>query len=1402
MYRKNALEGKGLKFWGLLSIFVLITSCMQGEQKLPVTQGATTGLVQPSQTSVGCPDPSPIPPEVTFPSCGTTYPFTRITPPVTLRISVSNPNNLPYTQVWIVNGSVQATNTTSFIIDSSNTTLYPTLGLQVVSSALKDSGGNIISNLSWSFNILSGIPAYSSLSPLPAPNLYPGSPIPNWNTPQTITAVVSNPGGTPYDYYWFLDGVQVFAGTNWNGPTFTYTFTPSTLALGLHTVTSLVTQSGTASATYATAAWSFQISNQPQFTTFTGQQPAPAFFPPVPFGMGAPSIITLAPNQLFNPLNASFTVEWTLDGAIDASFTYVNPAGTNGVPTPYIIDGNNRTKFDFGNHTVVAILKDPTNATIGSAAWGFTIEFPIPTNLTASIPCYSTSTTDLSCITNGLTAVSSIPLNSTIPGFFELPSSPNSRGTALVIGTSSFCLGVANGEGIGFGWDPTLSGVQVQFRDSGGNPITPQPMEFQQTNAPPNVCLDGTGARFPLGGAPTFSLSLTPVDALNTSVSSFITARVTDKLSLQVVADLRWDITITSLNTAPVISIVSPATSTPTIVQDATTTFEFSVTDMDGTAVTNFSSAYSFTSPLGAAIPLNGSNTYYPAGPPSPISPNCVRTYSYSAGDKFKCAIIIPSNNGSAPVSATGTYRVSADVNNLSIYPFGTPVSSSPTNLYNPVIPGNILTWNINVVEANTGGPYLQNIVYSGAATPTSNSYMYLVNPLNTAVAASSASETNSIGFNLFVNDPEKDNYIVSISHNTSASPTEFTEYYNSTPTVFTISGGAIQVGSYYLNEDVVSGAAFATITFRVTLTDVPESASPLSNMYTFDLKVNNFNPPPVVATATYFPNLALAATATVMQGYPYSFMTPNITDASTTDSNMLVWQWMINTNPADCASKTAATWKSITGAEVTAPGILAGQPTEATLTWSPPFPSVSFPLNTRSCFRACIGDTGFGNPVIPSTCQTAMAGVWIGPIIGAPADIPTAATGALQADNGPTAIWADPASPGNVYGAHVYRNSIFVVRYIYNANTTVTQSFMEFPTQEGDPVTATSTEKAYDISIIGNGNNIFVSYVFNKENGYSGIPTATVVRIPKSPLGSTATYFVSDDVVSSIGQVVANNVAFWLPYARASMNDTPWIMYGPDSGTGTSKADLLLGTPINLIQSKYDGGASLYLANKLRNGILNLYKYTLPGSVSAPTLDSSSLNIFPTSLISDITLAAPLPSNQFTYVTIKDVNQTLSYSRHQEADIGIHDNFDISTATYPQSFNDLGINSMASWTNEELILGIIKYEFPIGATETNAYLMKVTDNTVNVSKRINQQPGSVTKMEDSGDFDFTMVIPNFTQGDSGAVLGENTKPVLWFRYSDASSERNVIVNVENETFSASATSSTDPWTLPWFSAP
>jgi hypothetical protein len=1414
----------------LLSLLFYLSSCVEGEQKVIVStgEGVSTPLSITQAATNGSPPALPIPPNLAFTStyCNAIYcpdnqfPFFRTTSAI-VEVQISNPSNLPFTLEWSVNNGtpqiVDSPTQSSVLLDGNNTLLFPVLGFYTIQSTLKDSSGGFISNLVWSVELVGTNPTYGSFSPSPSPTPFVGSPFSaSNNATQTISATISNPSVANYKNSWYLDGT-LQSSSDQTGPlTVTFSFNPSQMTMGNHVVSAQLTDNPATSTVFNTATWSFEVTELPQFSSFTDPQlPSPAPFPDVEFGIGNPDIL-LDPNPLYNPSAATFTVYWELDGAIDASATFIGGPG-NEDPPPYIINPNDATQFGVGRHSVVALLFDNSSSSptlVDSASWNFAVVFPPPAVLTEVSPATTTQ----------IFSVTTIPMDGVLPmgGFFQGPESASSRGAPMVVdlpvsSTDTFCLNVSDGRGIGFGYDPAGAGVLVQYYYSNFGQINLAQLQFEQSASPTLLCLDGSGAINPNDGVPNFSLSpLPPLPA-----DTFITAVVTDKLSLQEIGRVQWNITVNPLNTQPTLLIAAPfsTTTVATVAQDATYTYSFTVLDQDcSPSLSNlncYDSTFSLVSPMipYPGIALNGTNTYYGV-PTAAVTPNCVRDFSYGGIDKFSCLIMIPSTDGTGPMPTTGTYQVNAQVNNLSIWDDGSPLYVGPPNYYGPMVVSDMLTWNLTVTEINNGGPVLLNQRASGSATPTTDSYMYI--PGNILAVAATATEGDSILFNLVVDDLEKDNYKIKFFHNTASEPATFTEYASPTYTyaisdnpVNGVNPASATLAPFALPFGLVTGAPSATITFRVQLTDVPDSASPITNSFDFYINVSNVNPPPVAVTGTELP--PFSANGTVMQGFPYT-MEVNITDGSVGEGNGLEWQWMVNQNSADCASQTAASWKSITGATEGGTPVPAPIPITASLTWSSPSLQISqIPSTTTYCFRNCIGDDDFPGLDI-ANCTPAMAGPWVGPIKGVTADTPSSPTaGYLQPNMGDTAVWSDPSFAGEIYGIHLRGNSIFLIKYDYQLDGTIIQTNGSFPTRQGQAATSTVNEGAYDVSMTGNNQFIFVSYVFNNPSFFPpfvSVPTNMVVKILKANF-STFYYFINDKVPADVGQVVANNSAFWVPFSNSSLSNTPFFFGGDGAtpATTTVNGSFGLGFTVEDIQSREQGG-TLYMALKLNDGTVNLYSYTIPALPATPTRLTTASDIFFSYYVpfTDMSLAVGPPSNPNVFVAgIDGTTKAIFYGVRDMGNLNSGgwavEDLSIATPTYPATYDPQGLNAVASTNPGEVLLGFIRKETLFRAPFLDLYILKSDGTNLNLSKRINQNRLDVStpKLFGSPDFALTNVSPAFTIGTAGAVLNENQKDTLWFRYWDFSSDRIVIINIENETFSGSTPTTGNAWSDPWF---
>jgi hypothetical protein len=370
--------------------------------------------------------------------------------------------------------------------------------------------------------------------------------------------------------------------------------------------------------------------------------------------------------------------------------------------------------------------------------------------------------------------------------------------------------------------------------------------------------------------------------------------------------------------------------------------------------------------------------------------------------------------------------------------------------------------------------------------------------------------------------------------------------------------------------------------------------------------------------------------------------------------------------------------------------------------------------------------------------------------------------------------------------------------------------------TDQSNPISATSTEGAYSLSITGNAQFIFIAYIYNKFMNpppYTGVPSAKVLRIPKSDIvGGNIDYVRIDDVVSGIGQVVANSTEFYLPYLNAQRNDEPWIFFGDavsSTVTYASKADLMINTESTQIMDGMSwDGLYLYVSNKLNDGFVDLYEYQIVAGNSTPTIPAlnSHLNIIPGILSDNLSMAvSSTTTNNNLFLVGKDsYNKNIFYNRCDMTALSCFITPISLPSTPTQIYDVLGIQAKASLVNNEMLVGIITKE-ALPGSPTNVYILKVQDSTVKMSTKINQQPSTNnTKMVGNGDFCISEVVPKFTIGTAGAIPNENSKNTLWVRYHDNVSQRNVIVDEEDEKFGypPPVNPGTDLWTSPWFSAP
>jgi len=1404
-------------------IFIISTSCTEGQKDVTV-YGAKTPLPPTHSLSGYTYLPSPAPPDEVFAPLG--YPFSRNTDPFELTIAISNPNSDPYTHKWCVNGEAladcintdQDNTPLEFTVDPSDSLKYPDGGVQTVTSSIYNAQGIKVSSVSWWFEIwATADPHYTDLSPPPAPSLFPGSPFTPASSSTTITVTIANPESTPYKHKWWLDDQEQSETIYPTAPT-PFVVVPSNSTLfpsGTHTVVSQITEFD--DTVISSASWTFVIVGyeDPKFTTFTGQWPSPAPFPDVDFGSTTP--IVLDPDTLDNPDLQQFYLEWSLNSVLQASDTFFNPETENNDPDPFTIDVSDMASYPPGTYSVdLTLISDqPTSIStlLSTRNWTFNVVYPPPTTLEDVLPP----------LTDILAVASGVPLDASSSGFYRNPPTDNtSRGTSLVIGDNSFCVEVADGRGIGWQNAPNLAGVRVNFYDNDNKSINSGGgLLFEKLETPPKLCLDGTGALSPSdgNGDPNFSYAFDPPERtsnypLEAPLASprTITAVISDILTLQEVARVQWSMTLEQMNTPPEIKINTNLTlDGATIPQDATFTFGVTVSDKDSLDSTKDSwptgiegdygiEFYMYDSYTGLNVPLQGDNWYFNDNR-NPLTPDCVREATETGFSpeelKFQCTLMIPSSNGNVPAGVNWDYKIRARVQDTQTNILGAPEWSSPT-LY--------LDWDINVLETNSA-PFLQNIVTSATATADvlTDSFVYENDPTKLII---SAVEFATITFNLHVDDFEKDDFFIELSHNSSTSPIFqiFEPPPPATPTLKTISGDSYLIIPYQIPGYVVESAATATISFRVSIIDNPDTVPGIPYTYDFDIVVSDVNfPPEVGSPTTYTPDLNDSAYI-VMEGFPFTFVIDDIRDQGTGPGADLTWQWQ-NLTSSGCATATTGAWNDIIGANQLPNPKPA--PQVATLTWSP-----SNRLDgTYSCFRNCIGDNGVGHP---ADCSITTAGPWIGNGVGVGITYSIAADSTIDPapatpTSGYTDIWMDEyEATGTFYTIHTSDNEIVVVKQVYDDMGNIDQSTRTSYQIDGG---LDANDRPIHVSVTGTAFNIYIGFMFWDEDHIPRNPRAAILRFDKDLTNPDEK--ILDDVVSGIGQIVADTQAAYLPYLRTIENDNIWL-YSTDSTVNWQKQDLGLAAPSSkLVSGGYLFGTNdfhLLLSAHVKTGELNIYEMDLPDVIvpATVTVGDFDVNVFQSTTFHHFDMGVGNSTNGKVYLAAQDESNNLIYTSRLLSDLSEDGGLGVITKTptdIPPLLNLKSMQAVAGRDPDLFFLGVISGT--TGPNVDNAFAIRIEgdgssfDQTKDVSKRVNNDENLDMLAGNNDQMSLSRVYEFQVGYASPASPGENIKDTLWFRYIDGTNgqARMTLINTERENFSSSdpTNDQNDDWTRPWF---
>lgn len=726
--------------------------------------------------------------------------------------------------------------------------------------------------------------------------------------------------------------------------------------------------------------------------------------------------------------NTSWTLKWYYDGQLMSTAA---GSGTSNSHAQAFFSTTNALAADnppiqVGTHLLRAELSNGSGTTYDTKEWTIYA-------YTASMPQVSTTSPPLPDTSTVMSAINGVSLAS--GGF-------TSSGVNIYP-ASDFCVAVNDFDGTRN--DGLPGGVTVQFKRNGS--LQGAPLVFTANHS--YLCLgDGT---------PTFNLTLT-----NPSVGEFqnVSAIITDVDSGTVAATVTWAASVRPQNTAPVASIVSPATPA-SHTQGASATYTIAAADDDTTSTDNMGIAFYFD-----GVALDGINNF----PGTSITtPDCthVAGAAPAGATRLQCTITLPAYNLSGRINpATATYTLTANVVDQTTYG-GAPLNS------------NTVTWTINPALGDTTpvigtqGVTITTPSTGTAAAAAGNSYIALLAlPTTPIVAPTTVAEGTSVLFNVLVKDDQRDKFTLQIDRCLDVLCASVT---NVAP-AFLVTRSTDNVGkratySYQLPEDLVTGMASDTITYQVTVRDqLPDGTQGAAVTSTMVLTVSNNNPFPLWAGASGT-NPGVGDSLSIVAGMPLTLDPGTITDASTDDGSTILYQWEVSID-------AGITWTTIPGA------------TSKVLKWTP-----GNALDGASVrLRLCLGDDGFGNdltlctglaaptaPSLPAT--TRVAGPWTAITARANSIAKSAATATL---NGDAATWFDAADRA-FYMAYINNNgtddsSIVLEKYAVATNGSMAlERTLTFKSERTAPY-----YDASNISLVGQSKTVgsktykglYVSYV------------------------------------------------------------------------------------------------------------------------------------------------------------------------------------------------------------------------------------------------------------------------------------------------------------------------------------
>lgn len=793
--------------------------------------------------------------------------------------------------------------------------------------------------------------------------------------------------------------------------------------------------------------------------------------------------------------SANYRTEWsvTRNGSLVpgmGEIDYFNPMSLGPASVNYAYLGNATPKFDpatlgVGLYVVRAVVKnDDPGEVVAEQQWSFYIKQPDLANITG--------------IANPAPGVDITAHNNV--HYTEFPThswiDPGRPDTSVV--HDRFCVTVDDRDGT----YPT-DGKSIQVRwylDSIGSEICTK--KTLDTPGTQTICLvdvnncEGSGA--------PFNTSILKFSNSSSSVPQThkVTARLFDEATTyefdraDVVPSngsypIEWRVNVNPVNTAPVFKFgsVNPAGCTTAgtfarngcqVTQGSDFTVSFTVTD-------------DFYTPAGApeqfmwnlSLKRNSSDV---TTPDVAMNTSCSKAFNTAvtlpaarttfAGTEWTCSLNVPNYDSSGPLHpTTPPFQVV-----LTAQDQGSPVGGAG-------LPAQALTWNLVVTEANPAAPGIDLRPQTALLADSHISKGDTV--LNPADSNSFATELETILFRLNIDDPELDDFKYRISlckDNTAActstdiltSPS-YMDFMRAIQIVPSTNPVLVSGLLFTIPEDFliarhspsinIDTATSRLVYFKVDVSDIPSVlVTPVrSDSHIFSVYVRNYNPAPVINTATAAP--AVGSTSVVYSGFPITIDPGSVTDTGPASERNLQYQWYSKIG--------AGSWTAIPGASSR---IIRYTPGNITSTID---------------LKLCVGDGTAANPVSDTgTCS----GSWF--ITPKPYSYNLTATGSLSLNN-ELAVWYDDTNtvPNTqvIYSAYVDSDkNIFVEKTIKNAagNIVLTTKTLQFSAIPG--LASGDVGIVGNLSIAGSANSVYIAYTASL-NAAPGIHIPRVRRIDKS---------------------------------------------------------------------------------------------------------------------------------------------------------------------------------------------------------------------------------------------------------------------------------------------------------------